>query len=87
MDFVSFKQKNARDYWAVYNGVIPPAQYQSVSKESSQTNHIERFNNTLRQRLSRLVRKTLSFSKKQDNLIGAIYYFIHNYNCQIRLAL
>ncbi|MEH1876828.1 IS1 family transposase [Nostoc sp.] len=37
-------------------------------------------NNTMRQRISRLVRKTLSFSKKLDNHIGAIWYFIHHYN-------
>jgi hypothetical protein len=34
--------------------------------------HIERFNNTLRQRVSRLVRDALSFSKKLANPIGAI---------------
>jgi IS1 family transposase len=45
-----------------------------------QTNHIERFNNTLRQRVSRLVRSALSFSKKLSNHIGAIKYFICNYN-------
>jgi transposase-like protein len=44
------------------------------------TNHIERFNNTLRQRDSRLVRSTLAFSKKVDNHIGAIRYFICHYN-------
>ncbi|MEM1171694.1 MAG: IS1 family transposase, partial [Cyanobacteria bacterium P01_H01_bin.35] len=38
------------------------------------------FNNTLRQRVSRLVRKTLSFSKSVENHIGAIWYFIHHYN-------
>lgn len=32
----------------------------------------ERFNNTLRQRVGRLVRKTLSFSKKLSNHIGAM---------------
>lgn len=32
------------------------------------------------QRVSRLVRSTLSFSKKLDNHIGAIKYFICNYN-------
>jgi IS1 family transposase len=36
-------------------------------KKARQTNHIERFNNTLRQRVSRLVRETLSFSKKLAN--------------------
>ena len=45
--------------------------------------YIERFNNTLRQRVSRLVRKTLSFSKSLDNHIGAIWYFIHYYNASL----
>jgi hypothetical protein len=40
------------------------------------TNHTERFNNTLRQRVSRLVRHTLAFSKKLANHIGAIRYCI-----------
>jgi hypothetical protein len=31
---------------------------------ASKINYIERFNNTLRQRVSRLVREALSFSKK-----------------------
>jgi IS1 family transposase len=35
-----------------------------VGKETGLTAYIERLNNTLRQRISRLVRKTLSFSKK-----------------------
>ncbi|MDE5092937.1 MAG: IS1 family transposase, partial [Trichodesmium sp. St11_bin5] len=41
---------------------------------------IERLNNTLRQRISRLVRKTLSFSKKLRPHLGAIWYFINHYN-------
>jgi insertion element IS1 protein InsB len=45
-----------------------------------ETNHIKRFNNTLRQRVSRLVRSALSFSKKLANHIDAIKYFIYNYN-------
>jgi IS1 family transposase len=44
------------------------------------TNHIERFNKPLRQQVSRLVRTALSFSKKLSNHIGAIKYFIFNYN-------
>jgi len=44
------------------------------------TNHIERFNCTMRQRVSRLVRDSLAFSKKLDNHIGAIRYFICHYN-------
>jgi len=30
-----------------------------------------------------LVRKTISFSKKLSNHIGAIWYFIHHYNANI----
>ena len=37
-------------------------------------------NLTMRQRVSRLVRLSLSFSKKLENHIGAIWYFIHYYN-------
>jgi insertion element IS1 protein InsB len=44
------------------------------------TNHIERFNNTLRQRVARLVRDALSFSKKLANHIGAIKLFSCHYN-------
>lgn len=46
----------------------------AVSKNSGKTSLIERFNCTLRQRVSRLVRDTWSFSKKLDNHIGAIWY-------------
>ena len=44
------------------------------------TKHIERFNNTLGQQVSRLVRTTLAFSKKLENHIGAIRYFICHHN-------
>jgi insertion element IS1 protein InsB len=64
----------------VYKGVIPPARHKAITKQARKTNHIERFNNTLRQRVSRLVRDTLSFSKKLANHIGAIKYFICHYN-------
>jgi insertion element IS1 protein InsB len=68
------------DQYAAYLGVIPPAQHRSITKHARKTNHIERFNNTLRQRISRLVRSTLAFSKKVDNHVGAIRYFICHYN-------
>jgi IS1 family transposase/transposase-like protein len=70
-----------------YVGIIPPHQHVLVTKDSGKTNHIERFNCTLRQRVSRLVRKTLSFSKNLDNHIGAIKYFICHYNLSRTLAL
>jgi insertion element IS1 protein InsB len=71
------------DFWAAYTQVFPKKRHKAVGKETGLTNHIERFNNTLRQRVSRLVRKTLSFSKKLENHIGAIWNFIHYYNLAI----
>lgn len=72
------------DFWASYDEIFPDTRHRSVGKETGKTNYIERFNCTLRQRISRLVRKTLSFSKKLENHIGAIWYFIHHYNDEIR---
>jgi len=72
------------DFWAAYNGIFPNNRHRSVGKETGETNHIERLNCTFRQRISRLVRKTLSFSKKLENHIGAIWFFIHHYNETIR---
>ena len=68
------------DFWEAYRTVLPSKRHRAVGKDSGQTNHVERVNNTLRQRIGRLVRKTLAFSKKLDNHIGAIWYFIHQYN-------
>lgn len=75
------------DYWDAYAKVLPGKRHRAVGKESGLTSYIERFNNTLRQRVARLVRKTLSFSKSLENHIGAIWYFIHHYNKQRRLEL
>ncbi|MEG4218926.1 IS1 family transposase [Microcoleus sp. Pol14C4] len=72
------------DYWQAYETALPSKRHRAVGKDSGLTSYIERFNNTLRQRVSRLVRRTLSFSKKLDNHIGAIWNFIHHYNALIR---
>jgi len=71
------------DFWKSYLAVIPSKRHKPVGKESGKMNRIERFNCTLRQRVSRLVRKTLSFSKKWENHVGAIWYFIHHYNASL----
>ena len=75
------------DLYVVYKDVIPSGQHKAITKQARKTNHIERFNNTLRQRVSRLVRDTLAFSKKQANHIGAIKYFICHYNLTKAAAL
>ena len=71
------------DFWEAYETIVPSKRHRAVGKETGQTSHIERFNCTLRQRVSRLVRKTLAFSKKLENHIGAIWYFIHHYNASL----
>jgi IS1 family transposase len=58
-----------------------------VGQERGLTSDIARLNNTLRQRISRWVRKTLSFLKKLENHIGAIWMFIHDYNRPVRKKL
>jgi insertion element IS1 protein InsB len=73
------------NFWEAYETVLPSKRHRAVGNDSGQTNHIERFNCTLRQRVSRLVRKTLSFSKKLENHVGAIWYFIHHYNASLQL--
>ncbi len=71
------------DFGAAYSAVFPVTHHRTHRKKPGQTNPIERFNCTLRQRISRLVRKTLSFSKKRLNHLGAIWNFIHHYNASL----
>lgn len=72
------------DFWEVYEQVLPSKCHRAIGKETGKTSYIERFNNTLRQRVGRLVRKTLSLSKKLSNHVGAIWYFVHHYNASLR---
>ena len=53
------------DFWDAYKKIFSKETHRSVGKESGQTNHIERWNNTIRQWLGRYTRKTLSFSKSE----------------------
>ncbi len=71
------------DFWSAYGLVFPDKRHQAVGKQTGKTSYIERFNCTMRQRVSRLVRKTLSFSKKLANHIGAIWMFVHHYNASL----
>lgn len=75
------------DFWEAYALVLPPKRYKAVGKETGKTCYIERLNNTFRQRISRLVRKTLSFSKKLEHHKAAIWNFIHHYNASLKPSL
>lgn len=74
------------DFWSGYH-ILEEERHLAAGKQKGYTNHIERFNNTMRQRCSRLGRKTLAFSKKLENHIGAIKYFICHYNKYLALHL
>ena len=75
------------DFYPIYASVLPSKRHKAVAKASGKTSLIERLNNTIRQRCSRLVRKALSFSKKLAHHIGAIKYFICHYNLEKAGAL
>jgi insertion element IS1 protein InsB len=68
------------DFWVAYQAVIPEKQHTAVGKETGETAHVERWNNTLRQRLARFVRMTLSFSKSLVMHEACLLLFLHRYN-------
>lgn len=70
------------DFWGAYQLVIPEEQHTAAGKETGETAHVERWNNTLRQRLARFVRKTLSFSKSSVMHEACLNLFLHRYNLE-----
>jgi len=75
------------DFWEAYQKVFPKKTHRCVDKKSGETAHLERWYNTLRQRLARLVRKTLSFSKSDAYHHMVIKWFIAEYNMAISLTM
>ena len=76
------------DFWKAYQAVFPAKSHHSVGKESGQTAHMERWYNTLRQRLGRYTRKTLSFSKNDVNHSLVTQWFIIEHNMKmLKLSL
>lgn len=65
------------DLWAAYDEPLLGVKRVTCK---GQTNHVERLNCTLRQRLGRLVRKSLSFSKSDEMLDAALTLAFHRYN-------
>ncbi len=75
------------DFWKAYGAVIPVEQHTAVGIRSGRTAHVERWNNTLRQRLGRFVRSTLSFSKSPLMHEACLCLFVHRYNHHRALML
>jgi IS1 family transposase len=68
------------DNWKAYKKIIPSEQHK-IGKDL--TYYIEGFNATIRARVSRLVRKTLSFSKKDKWHKKAIAWFFWQFNLEL----
>ena len=68
------------DKWNAYRYVFDHKRHRQVNKDEGETNHVERWFNTLRQRLGRFTRKTLSFSKRDDMHEGVLRLFLRDYN-------
>lgn len=66
-----------------YAAVFPPSLHRSVGKETGETAHMERWNGTLRQRVGRFVRKTLSFSKSEVRHGQAVAWWTATHNLAI----
>ncbi len=75
------------DFWATYTAVIPKEQHAAVGKETGETAHVERWNNTLCQRLARFVRMTLSFSKSVVMHEACLLLFLHCYTRERTILL
>jgi IS1 family transposase len=72
----------ATDFWDAYQAVIPEKQHTAVGKETGGTAHVERWNNTLRQRLGRCVRTTLSFSQSTLMHAACLDLFVQRSNLE-----
>ena len=70
------------DFWRAYQAVIPEEQQRAIGKETGETDHIERWNTTLRQCLERFVRKALSFSKSIFMHGACLRLFLHRSNLE-----
>ena len=74
------------DFWDAYQLVFPKETHRSVGKGTGETNHMERWNNTLRQSNARYVRKTLSFSKSDFYHELVTHLFIIRHNSRVSLG-
>jgi insertion element IS1 protein InsB len=74
------------DFWLAYEAAFPKRTHRFCGKEQGETNHLERWFGTLRARVSRLVRRAYSFSKRVERHLDAIHLFIVTHNLKIKQA-
>jgi IS1 family transposase len=66
-----------------YAAALLPRQHRPQEFGGGETNHVERHFLTARQKLARLVRKTLSFSKNFGMHVAFLQFFFVTYNLNI----
>jgi len=76
------KIQSYSDAWKSYSCLLSKGNHRMVGKETGQTNHIERYWASLRARVSRYVRKSLSFSRKLRYHHLLTKFFMMDYNAQ-----
>ena len=80
---VPWPRPRAATWWLAYAEIFPPRTHRCTGKGAGETCHVERFNNTLRQRLGRFVRKTSSPSPNVTGCTNSLWrLLIHQYNQQ-----
>ena len=77
--------QSVSDFWDAYALVFPQETHRCVGKDTGETNHMERWNNRVRQANARYVRKTLSFSKSDFYHEVVTRLFIVRYNLKSAL--
>lgn len=77
------KCQSFSDYWKSYAILKAKRNHQQVGKNSGQTNHIERYWASVRARITRYVRKSLSFSRslRYHHLVTKLFIVNYNQNC------
>ena len=79
------RRASRSSFWLAYDEVFPKRTRRSCGKAEGETCYVERWNCTLRQRLGRFVRRTLSFSKRERMHNVALRLFVHHYNLSLSL--
>ncbi len=82
LPYAYLKSNSFSDFWKAYN-CIPQVTHLKVGKETGETAHIKILSNTIGQRFSRLVQKSLSFSKQVCMLNLHFKLWAHRYNLNL----
>jgi hypothetical protein len=74
------------DFREAYRSVVPAEQHTAAGQETGVTAQVERGHNTLRQRLGRFVRQSLSCSRSEAMHELCVRLFLHVYHRSLALA-